>query len=531
MLRPVLFFVFALCLSLPARSSPVEEIRALALAGEEAAVEARMAELHDAALTSGDFDPLRAINAQVFATTDPGVIALLDDWSAAFPVSAYADAARAWNHYHRAYLLRGTAYVGRTPPQRMTDFREEIDRAVDAAIAAFERAPDYLPAADAMIVMSIHARGRIDRAPVFEAAMAEWPNWRTLHNMIGAERPEWGGSVEGILQLCVDHAEAVPDYDLDACQIEAVLTGNMPRDLRTVALELLADRDEPWLDYLKLGRHSLLMAMGRAGDFAEIEAMVERALEKPTVNVEDAVFAADYVARQTNRPFYAEQIRDRAADLVDAQIATDPFNPTLLMRRLTLLKRTSEFRSQDPETLARAWILWRDALDYGINDPEVWAAGGQLAIVGASGIKGHMSYPFFANAAALDPFSVKHLGMLLEFTWSDFFWAQQAIKKGEETLAPGGRDPFDVVEALRCPLLGYARLVEAYCALDRGERDCEASNPFLARIEPIRDVADIEMLCADVATAPVDDLLLDPVPPARLSEWSPETAPGMPGVE
>lgn len=420
-----------------------------------------MAALQEAALAGGDSDSLRAINAQVFATTHPGVIALLDAWSAAFSESAYAHAAQAWNHYHRAFLLRGTAYVGRTPPQRMADFREEIDRAVDAAIAAFERAPDYLPASDAMIAMSVHARGRIDPVPVFEAAMARWPNWRTLHNMIGVARPNWGGSVERVLQLCVDYAEAVPDYDLDACLIEAVLTGNMPRDLRDVALGLLAERDEPWLDYLKLARRTIIMNMGRAGAMDEIEAMVERALEKPTVNVEDAVFAADYVGETTNRPFYAERIRARAAALVDAQLAGDPYNPTLLLRRIALLTQTAGFRARDRDVVDRARALWTDALEYGHDDPEVWAQGGRLAILGADGMRGHMGYPYYTTAAALDPYPVAHPGLLLEFTWGDYARAQRVIDAGQNSYDPGARDPFDVVEALRCPLLRMTRLVEA----------------------------------------------------------------------
>lgn len=528
MSRLFLLLFVAIGLAAPVQSSPVEEIRALAIAGEVAAVETRMAELHDTALETGEFDALRAVNAQVFGTTHPAVIAMLADWSAEYPESPYAQAGLAWNHYHRAFLLRGTEYVGRTPPQRMAAFREEIDRAVDAAIAAFERAPDYLPASDAMIVMSLHSRGRIDPAPVFEAAMAEWPNWRTLHNMIGTVRPQWGGSVEAVLQLCADYAEAVPDYDLDACAIEAVLTGTMPRDLQRIALNLLAERNEPWLDYLRLARRAVIVDMVRAGEADRVEAMIERALEKPTVNVEDAVTAADIVAEQSNRPFYPERIRDRAGELVDAQIAGDPYNPTLLLRRISLLGQTSAFRDKDPEAVDHAWTLWTDALEYGELDPEVWEQGGYLAMKGQPEITGHLAYPYFANAAALDPFPVAYLGTLLDLTRGNYKRAELAMRQGETSLAPGDRDPFDVMAELRCPLLRLTRLIEAYCELDRGEKAC--GSYFMSYLEDVRDIPEIEAVCVDIVRAPVEDLLLDPVPPARITEWSPETAPGSPGA-
>jgi len=63
--------------------------------------------------------------------------------------------------------------------------------------------------------------------------------------------------------------------------------------------------------------------------------MIERALEKPTVNVEDAVTAADIVAEQSNRPFYARRLRHRAA-------ALDPFPVASLGTLLDLTRGNSK---------------------------------------------------------------------------------------------------------------------------------------------------------------------------------------------
>lgn len=102
--------------------------------------------------------------------------------------------------------------------------------ALSLAEQAIRLDPRFLPASDAVIVLSvISVQGEAALAEL-ERIMALDPNRHSLVLTASNLTPTWGGSVELMLALCADFAGQVadvPDYTPDLCLAQSILRGRV----------------------------------------------------------------------------------------------------------------------------------------------------------------------------------------------------------------------------------------------------------------------------------------------------------------
>ena len=497
----------------------VDDIRVGVLKGDMIGVETAMAELYSEALETGEFGTMRRVNSAVFAVTHADVISFLERWMAELPGSQFAHAGWAWNRYHIAGLYRGNKWYGQTSPDAIDLYEGTLQDAVIAAKAAYALAPQYQPASDAMLVFSVNRSAEIDWQPIFEKAIQDAPNATTLRKAIYAVNPNWGGSTERMMQLCADYADDMPNYDVEACIIQTALSHKVPAALRNVARDLLITRDEAWLDYLRLGFYTLRHDPTAVSQERLLDIHA-RAFDIG-VSFDDYLSSAHTISLRYDLPFYETEAREKLAQYLDVLIERDPYNYHYLTKRIELLGNPDPNGEWEPLKLARAMELWQQATRFGWYKPEIWETGGRLAIVGKERDWGFNAFPYLNNAAAINPYPVAHIRLILSYYDRDRYGAERAV---QQSSGQTGNEQARV-EATYCPILRALRLFDAYCALGRGESECAENSPSMILVNQARDIPDLEYSCPRIATAEINELIYMPIPLSEFDTWWQENAP------
>ena len=506
MFRRFTGLVLALLITTPALADPQQDMRGHIAAGRIAGAEMQMRRLHDEARESGDYSMLRHINGQVFSTTDPQVIDFLELWMAAEPTSVYALTGWFWNRHHIAYILRGERFVSQTSRSALSAYGEELQKGARAAFAAYDAAPDYLPASDAMLVLVPAYRDRIDLHAVLDAAMEHAPTARSLSRAIWASSPEWGGSALEMSTLCARYADRVPNYDTELCLIDAGLNYGVPALMRKTAWRAVWTREEVSLDIYRLRGQSI----SSAAEHWDGKKMLERhrALAHRALTLQGYLQAARFIAEASNTPGYVEEATAAYYRRVDEALARDPLNPEYLRLKINRLLDPADFQPIGPEVREEARALWNGMLTYRGHDPVTWQIGGEIVLseqqVGIS----LRALPYLANAAALDlnpPRNAMLAFQALYFDW-DLVQRVQAMAAEGRDLGPLDFEPEQMLGEVQCPLLRAARLVDGYCQRAGEDIACSEGLTGLELVVQVLTSEGIAAACPAVMEAGFEEL-------------------------
>ncbi len=261
MLRSI-FICLALTLSQPAHAaiSP-EDLRDMAYAGDVHGAETALAEAHAQSL-SGEisYDALRDI-VTALLTSHPDVNAFSADWIAAYPASPYAKSVRAFQMNNAAWDMRGDKFVHQTHPDALYAFGHIRAQAQDLAKEAYEAAPDFVPASDAVLMLELGQRSLSDdrHRKLTRDILALTPNSGTLGRALYISRRNWGGRGFGLVsQYCYLFAGQIVEFDdftPEVCTAYMVGWLNMYDDnARAHAIDVLENTDHPALGRIRLWR-------------------------------------------------------------------------------------------------------------------------------------------------------------------------------------------------------------------------------------------------------------------------------------
>ncbi|MFM7335352.1 MAG: hypothetical protein ACKO1H_13245, partial [Tabrizicola sp.] len=225
-------------------------------AGDFAAVEAQIK-------TAPDRTAQRDL-VWALAATDPATAGFTKAWVAAAPDNPTALTARAWSVYWAASQIRGERIRRHTWPPLLEEAGQMYREALTLAERATRLDPRFLPASDAVILISV-VTGRGEASLVeLERIMALDPNRHSLVLTASNLTPAWGGSVELMEALCSYFAPQVadvPDYNPDICLAQAILRGRLWGERKDWAITVVEPQaDKPFLEreVMALARENLL---------------------------------------------------------------------------------------------------------------------------------------------------------------------------------------------------------------------------------------------------------------------------------
>ena len=213
----------------PSRLIDKDALREAIYAGDMALVEEVIATAH--AMYQADdatADDLRVI-FQLFTTTNPAIITFTKQWLMEKPDSVYAHTAQAWINYTASWNIRGEEFAQHTYPPALREFRALQESTWDHASRAFEIAPDFVPASDALLKTATQT-GRIrDGFDVIAIVMDESPNMGSLYRAISMTHPGWSSATwDTAAWLCSTYAPMI-QWDLNEdpetnCLIDAAMS-------------------------------------------------------------------------------------------------------------------------------------------------------------------------------------------------------------------------------------------------------------------------------------------------------------------
>lgn len=254
-----LFILVALATT-PALADPVQDILDAAHAGDDNRVEALLAEAKD-----------RMAQWELFIAlsfSEPDTRAFAMDWAAAEPGNPVALTVKANALFSQGALVRGEKALVHTWGANREKTLALYSEALTLAKAALDLDPQYLPASDAVILISTRIGDPAGALAELERIMALQPNHRSLIRAAAALSPSWGGSTELTRAICDYFAGALPDmpvYDSDTCFAEAVVAGRFYVTPDEWAANHLASKaDNPHFEWLlfELARKRALPAYG-----------------------------------------------------------------------------------------------------------------------------------------------------------------------------------------------------------------------------------------------------------------------------
>lgn len=192
------------------------ELFEVALAGDVDGLEAIFSGAHRAfGENKLSADDLRALNTMLIVT-HPGILEVTEKWVEAYPNSIYAKSVRSFQISNMAWRIRGAEYARDTYPEALRLFDEFNERAFELAYDAFQSAPGYVPASDAVIMLNqtMHVFWGHEIESIIEDTMAQTPNFGTLARAAKMHWPQWGGEgPSGVRRHCNRFVPLMPKLD------------------------------------------------------------------------------------------------------------------------------------------------------------------------------------------------------------------------------------------------------------------------------------------------------------------------------
>lgn len=482
-----------------------EQLQAMARSADVAGLEIAFEEARQA-LTDGQStaDNLRAM-VDALIVSDPTVRAGMVAWLDQKPDSPYAATITAFIRYRDSFAVRGQGSTSETWPAAIDEFRSMQVEGSQLALQAYEAAPDFVPASDA--VMTFQGTVRPLSTGAFEAVvaavMADTPNRGSLQRAAYQALPQWGGEgLTAVARLCSAHAlhvHDVPDYDIESCTIDLLAQHDFGRDARMMVADLLMQNDNPIFDKLRL-------SAGMIEGPAQAEDAMREILEDPEIG--DLELAAIYDhshAIPQGLPVMEPVVRDLVIADIRSRLEVDPYNVYLIR---ALMEAEGWDQLAPPLLSASDMVaLNRDLLVASPYDPYAW-------VEFASGLRqlGRSDDPAFLSAQInAVAYSRHQSGPLHNLTGS--------LMRAAEDLAqddyPGASEDvdFDALELTLCPLVRAERLLQQACAVpDEWDWSCSSSAEEAPRVAAA--VADITARgwCTWERTAPLSEIRFLPVP-------------------
>lgn len=256
------FFIILCCLVAGQAAADItsRDLREIAYQGDIDRMEQVFADLHAAQL-AGDISPedLRTL-VEELAVSHPDIIEFVADWHEAHPQSPYANVVRSWQMHQMAFTLRGTMPARNTPELAMREFRSKLGSFRFMAYAAYQGAPDFIPAVDTIFVMQTVApeleHDELDQ--IRSDILSLTGDLETLNRSLYSANPGWGGGgLHEIYEACAKHADKirdVPNFDVEGCIIYAAQDMFISPEYQDWMFATLGHRQDSYLSHARVMR-------------------------------------------------------------------------------------------------------------------------------------------------------------------------------------------------------------------------------------------------------------------------------------
>lgn len=219
----------------------------IALSGNSADLEDLFFEAHQA-MSKGEIsaDDLRHLNAMLIVT-HPDILAASEKWLSDYPASIYAQTLVSFQIRSAAWRVRGGGTARDTHPDALASFDALNERSFELAWAAFNTAPGYIPASDAVIKLNstMNVFWDYEIEAIIADTMEQVPNIGTIARASFMHLPQWGGrGVRGIRDHCKKYiASIVPSIGLTSSNCTDLFVLGLPfsQEVRDRAASGLAD--------------------------------------------------------------------------------------------------------------------------------------------------------------------------------------------------------------------------------------------------------------------------------------------------
>lgn len=344
-----------------------------ALASENFAyLETEFEKAYQQALEQQDFEALRDVYRILFLTANETRLDRTQRWLAAYPDSFYAATGLAWSHLYRAYQVRGGLRWDWTTAELQNRYLEELARSKEMADFAFGKEQAFVPAIDITIQLMGTAPYKGDVRPFVDLSLRHAPNRHTLETGLDALTLDNRDDIENTITLCTLMSHRVAGYDAELCLIEAAFKNKATGYLREVALQALARRDEPFLDYARLDAY-LSEWSGTENAAAEVMRIHRETLDKRP-NVHKYLRLLDDIEMVFGAPLYAAEMRAALIDKMYVRLVDNPQSHNILEFLIKDILARS-LRKDPRADISLAEELWQDMLPLGAYRADTWDVG------------------------------------------------------------------------------------------------------------------------------------------------------------
>ncbi len=490
-------------LAVPAwAEAPDDSIRNLLRTVDPAGVEEGIGRLREKAVADDSVADFWLGFSAAFTTTDPVKLRAVAAWRKAMPNSALAKAGEAVARAHLAWLTRGENTFSGTRPERLTQFKIDLEIAGKLATEAIEDDPAIVPAY--RVVFGAQRAGLIPKNPEpFLEMLLEHRN--TAYSLIEAARvyhPRWGGSPEALFKLCDAYARRIPDYDLEACAIDVVYDFDLGGSYQEAAHEALTKRSDARFDiwrFKELLRTPIYQGSQMSQD-ADWALDYHRNALSSANDVSEWLDQARSLQHRINIPFYLLEAEDLAIAEFEHRIAESPYDAELIAAYIPTQMPQRPGEELDAERREELFALWRKTLIFGSDDVQIWTLGSYLA-GGHTDVEAR--YPFLINSIILQNHSVPSLAVAM----NQFGDLDANIRERMTTNDPALVNGDEILATLGCPVARLARLYEAACRADPNWGQlCDPAHTTYQHVPATLRRLKAGTICPEVADLPLSSL-------------------------
>ncbi len=487
-----------------AAQTPVDLARQAVDTGDFATLETMLDEQTKRAREARDFVDLRGLYETLFATANSRRLAQEEAWLEQFPGSPYAATALGWSHMRLSQLARGEATVHHTSREAMEAHREERAKVLEMADRALSADPNFVPALDLALVLARYSSGQFAVPTLVERTLKASPDMRALTLGLTALSPRWGGSIEEQFALCDTAKAQLPQLDDDICLIYLAFYEDLGKDARKRALEALDRHDEPFLDFAR--RYAYRIEWRGRPEAAETSMRLFMKRVQPGAAFDRLHSDMRVIARIFADPFFQIEAEEALVAAMRETLIDSPEDYGIL-RELLIGIFDDATPGAAPDRAEEARALWRAMLIRGSTHADVWAAGGRLQGYLGNWAKPAVTGPYAINNVYYSNYDSNSLRAYLV----NLFELHEMAARPESL--PPGTTPDDLRdEVVLCPMFRVQRLFETVCTASPRDGGCKTTGWGSSASGEVRRLMARTEACAWERTAPIEDLLFQPVP-------------------
>ncbi len=335
--------------ALPAAATTQEELFQMILQGDLPTLEAALDAVDDEVKAGIRHPDRQRALYELFSTTHPETIALLERWRAEYPRSRHARAGWMWHNRHLGLIMRGERSARYTSREAFAGFYGHGGIALEMAHQLIAEEPGFLPGSDGMFRLLAMGGPRHDANGFLEDVFEVRPNTGTLDRFVDAFTPNWGGSWHFMQEACRAYAPRVLDranYDGEICIAEAFLRHHYTlRQVSTGPLEIAGRR----FNDLSLRAQAHFEIMN--GDAGKAETAIDAYRAAPhSLQIARDLFN-HYSQTFRIDPQNKERALERMAEeksLLEALLRYDPYFPSLLREMVQVIENMGHYEIYEP---------------------------------------------------------------------------------------------------------------------------------------------------------------------------------------